>query len=35
MAQYDLAIRGGRVVDGMGAEPREANVAVSGGVIAE
>jgi N-acyl-D-aspartate/D-glutamate deacylase len=33
-AQYDLVIRGGMVVDGTGAEPRQADVAVTDGVIA-
>jgi N-acyl-D-amino-acid deacylase len=32
-AQYDLVIRGGLVVDGTGAEPRRADVAVTDGVI--
>jgi len=31
--QYDLIIRGGRVVDGTGAEPRRADVAISHGII--
>ncbi len=31
---YDILIRGGRVVDGTGAEPREADVAISGPSIA-
>lgn len=31
--QYDLVIRGGLVVDGTGAEPRLADVAISGGII--
>jgi N-acyl-D-amino-acid deacylase len=34
-AQYDLVIRGGMVVDGSGAEPRRADVAVKDGLIAE
>ena len=31
--QYDFVIRGGLVVDGSGAEPRRADVAVSHGII--
>ncbi|RKS67890.1 N-acyl-D-amino-acid deacylase [Motilibacter peucedani] len=31
---YDLVVRGGSVVDGSGAEPRRADVAVSGGTVA-
>jgi N-acyl-D-amino-acid deacylase len=31
---FDLLIRNGLVVDGTGAEPREADVAISGGRIA-
>ena len=31
---FDLVIRGGTVVDGTGAEPRRADVAIDGGVIA-
>ncbi len=31
---YDLILRGGQVVDGTGALPRQADVAISGGVIA-
>jgi len=34
-AQFDLVIRGGTVVDGTGAEPRRADVAIQGGLIAE
>lgn len=33
-AQYDIIIRGGLVVDGTGAEPRYADVAISDGTIA-
>jgi len=32
---YDLIIRGGRVVDGSGAAPRTADIAVQDGLIAE
>ncbi len=35
MAQHDLIIRGGTVVDGTGAAKRTADVAVNGGVISE
>ncbi len=35
MAHHDLVIRGGLVVDGTGAEPRVADVAVSQGLIVE
>jgi len=35
MATYDLIVRGGTVVDGTGAEPRTADVAVKDGLIAE
>lgn len=35
MAQYDLIIRGGSVVDGTGADARTADIAVSDGVIVE
>lgn len=34
MSDYDLVIRGGTVLDGSGGEPRPADVAVNGGVIA-
>jgi N-acyl-D-aspartate/D-glutamate deacylase len=34
-AIYDLVIRGGLVVDGRGGEPRRADVAVKGGLIAD
>ncbi|MBS0244287.1 MAG: amidohydrolase family protein, partial [Proteobacteria bacterium] len=34
MAEYDLVIRGGTLADGSGADLREADVAISGGVIA-
>ena len=34
MAEYDLIIRGGSLIDGTGAEPRTADVAVRDGVIA-
>ena len=33
MSEHELVIRGGLVVDGTGAEPRQADVAVDGGVI--
>ena len=32
---HDLVIRGGRVIDGTGAQPRTADVAVDGGKIVE
>jgi N-acyl-D-aspartate/D-glutamate deacylase len=35
MAEHDLIIRGGRVIDGTGAPARTADVAISGGVITE
>ena len=35
MSEYDLVIRGGRVVDGTGAPERTADIAVKDGVIAE
>lgn len=35
MAEYDLVLRGGTVVDGSGGAPREADVAISGRRIAE
>lgn len=35
MAEHDLIIRGGTVVDGTGAAPRTADVAVSDGVVTE
>jgi len=34
MAEYDLVIRGGTIVDGTGAAPREADVGIVGGRIA-
>ncbi|MDO8863114.1 amidohydrolase family protein [Haliea sp. E1-2-M8] len=34
MSSYDLVIRGGTVIDGSGAEPRPADVAINNGVIA-
>lgn len=34
-ARYDLIIRGGTIIDGTGAERREADVAIDGGNIAE
>ena len=33
MSQVDIVIRGGTVVDGTGAEPRKADVAIDGGRI--
>ena len=33
-AQFDIIIRGGMVADGTGAEPRQADVAISNGIIA-
>src|SRR5947209_14963145 len=35
MAEFDLVIRGGTVVDGTGAAPRSADVAVRDGVVVE
>ena len=35
MAQHDIVIRGGTVVDGTGAPARTADVAISDGVIVE
>jgi len=35
MAEYDLVVRGGTVVDGTGAAPRAADVAMAGGTIVE
>jgi len=35
MAEHELIIRGGSVIDGTGAEPRTADVAVSGGIVTE
>lgn len=35
MSEHDLIIRGGTVVDGTGAEPRTADVAVSDGIVTE
>jgi N-acyl-D-aspartate/D-glutamate deacylase len=35
MAEHDLVIRGGTVIDGTGAEPRTADVAVDGDRITE
>ena len=35
MAEHDLIVRGGTVIDGTGAEPRTADVAVTDGVIVE
>ena len=34
MAQYDLVVRGGTIVDGSGAEPFVGDVAIAGGMIA-
>ena len=34
-AQFDLVVRGGTVLDGMGGAPREADIAVQDGRIAE
>lgn len=33
MSQHDIVIRGGTVFDGTGGAPREADVAIDGGVI--
>ena len=33
MATHDIVLRGGLVFDGTGAQPREMDVAVAGGVI--
>jgi N-acyl-D-aspartate/D-glutamate deacylase len=35
MAEHDLVVRGGTVIDGTGAEARTADVAIDGGVITE
>jgi N-acyl-D-aspartate/D-glutamate deacylase len=35
MAEHDLVVRGGTVIDGTGAAPVSADVAISGGVITE
>ena len=35
MAEHDLVVRGGTVIDGTGAEPRTADVAIDGGVITD
>jgi N-acyl-D-aspartate/D-glutamate deacylase len=35
MTEHDLVVRGGTVVDGTGAAPRTADVAISGGKVAE
>ncbi len=32
-SQYDIIIRGGNIVDGTGAEPRQADVAIANGII--
>jgi len=34
-SEFDLVIRGGLVVDGSGAAPREADIAIKGGRIAD
>ncbi|HEY3747104.1 MAG TPA: amidohydrolase family protein, partial [Gemmatimonadaceae bacterium] len=35
MAEHDIIIRGGKVVDGTGSDPRSADVAITDGVITE
>jgi N-acyl-D-aspartate/D-glutamate deacylase len=35
MSDHELIVRGGTVVDGTGGDPREADVAIDGGVITE